>query len=112
VATVADLRAAALACPEAVEAPHWGAPAFRVNGRIFAQVSVGDQQSGGPLRAILKLDEGRRLLLCEVEPEVFSPCVWGRFVGLHVMLDGIGADRLAGLVQDSWRRVALRRLTR
>lgn len=107
-----DLCRAAMACGEAVEVPHWGAPSFRVGGRIFAQVAVKDWEAGGPFRAILKLDDGRRLLLCEVEPDIFSPCVWGSYVGLYVMLDGIEADRLAELVQESWRRVAPRRLTR
>lgn len=111
-ATVEDLRSAALACPEAVEQPHWGAPAFRVNSKIFAQVAVKDWEAGGSFRAILKLDEARRMLLCEVEPDIFSPCVWGKHVSLFVALDGIGVERLTELVADSWRTVAPRRLTR
>lgn len=112
VATVDDLRRAALACPEAVEEPHWGAPAFRVAGRIFAQVAVKDWEAGGPLRAILKLDEGRRMLLCEAEPDVFSPCVWGKSMSLFVALEAIAAERLAELVADSYGQVAPKRLTR
>lgn len=111
-ATADDLRRAALACPEAVEQPHWGAPSFRVNGRIFAQIAVKDWEAGGPLRAILKLDEGRRMLLCEMEPEVFTPCVWGKSVSLFVALEAIEPGRLAELVEASWREVAPKRLQR
>ncbi|MFN7400477.1 MAG: hypothetical protein ACK5SX_15795 [Sandaracinobacter sp.] len=93
-ATIEDLRAAALALPEAVEMPHFGAPSFRVKGRIFAQLAVKDLESDGPKRAILKLPEDRRLMLCEVE------------------LDGVEPDRLDELVTDSWRMVASKRLTR
>lgn len=106
-----DLRAAALACPGAVEKAHWGAPAFRVGTKIFAQVAVKDWEAGGPCRAILKLDEGRRMLLCEAEPAVFSPCVWGTNVSLFVALDEIEPDRLAELVRASWRTVAPKRLS-
>lgn len=109
-ATLEDLRAAAMACPEAVEEAHWGAPGFRVNGKIFAQIAVKDWEAGGPCRAILKLEEGRRMLLCEVEPALFSPCVWGRNVSLFVALDDIPAEHLAELVRESWRNVAPKRL--
>lgn len=101
-----DLRAAALACPGAVEMPHFGAPSFRVEGRIFAQAAVKDWQAGGPLRAILRLEPGRQMLLCEMEPELFSPAVWGRIVSLYVDLALVAPDRLAGLVHDSWQHVA------
>ncbi len=111
-ATASDLRAAAMALPEAVEMPHFGAPSFRVRGRIFAQVAVKDWEAGGALRAILKMPEDRRLLLCEVEPDVFSPCNWGATRFLFVALDGVDAGRLAALVGESWRMVAPKRLMR
>ena len=53
-----DLRAAALALPEAEEKDHFGAASFRVNGKIFAQLAVRDGA-----RAILKLPQGRREFL-------------------------------------------------
>lgn len=109
-ASVDDLRSAALSCPGAVEQPHWGAPAFRVNGRIFAQIAVKDWDAGGPCRAILKLDEGRRMLLCEVEPDIFAPCVWGKSTSLFVSIASIPPDRLAELVAASWRQTAPKRL--
>ena len=105
-----DLRAAALACVGAVEQPHFGAPAFRVGGRIFAQIAVRDWQAGGPFRAILKPGEDRRMLLCEAEPAIFSPCVWGRSVSLFVALDSIDAGWLRELVHESWLQIAPSRL--
>ena len=106
-ATADDLRAAALALPEAVEVPHFGAPSFRVNGKIFAQIAVKDAAF-----AILKLPRERQEMLCEVRPEVFQRALWGRTVFHQVVLDRIEPDELAELVRDSWREVAPRRLTK
>ncbi|WP_199555189.1 hypothetical protein [Sandaracinobacteroides hominis] len=50
------------------------------------------------------------MLLCEIEPAVFSPCVWGKSVSLFVALEGIEAERPAERVRHSWRQVAPGRL--
>jgi hypothetical protein len=99
-ATPEDLRQAALAQPEAVEVDHFGAPSWRVGGKIFAQLTR------EPGRAILKLPPDRQTLLFEVRPEVFAPAVWGRLTWSYVTLDAIEADELAGLVETAWRLVA------
>ena len=106
-ATAEDLRAAALALPEAVEVPHFGAPSFRVNSKIFAQIVVKDGA-----RAILKLPRERQELLAEARPETFQRAFWGRTVFHQVVLDRIEPAELAELVRDSWREVAPRRLTK
>ncbi len=36
---MSDFRAIALTQPSAIELDHFGAPSFRVNGKIFAQLS-------------------------------------------------------------------------
>ncbi len=100
-----DLRAAALALPEAEEKDHFGAPSFRVNGKIFAQIAVRDGA-----KAILRLPQGRRELLWEVRPEAFTPCVWGKSISCYVALEAIEPDELAELVRASWIEVAPKRL--
>ncbi|WP_174301636.1 MmcQ/YjbR family DNA-binding protein [Caulobacter sp. S45] len=100
-----DLRAAALALPEAEEKDHFGAPSFRVNGKIFAQIAVRD---GG--KALLRLPQGRRELLWEVRPEVFTPSVWGKIISCYVALEGIEPDELAELVRASWAEIAPKKL--
>ena len=100
-----DLRAAALALPAVEEKDHFGAPSFRVNGKIFAQIAVRDGA-----KALLKLPKGRRELLWEVRPEVFTQSVWGRIISCYVALEGVEPDELAELVRASWAEVAPRRL--
>ena len=100
-----DLRSSALALPEAVEQDHFGAPSFRVRGKIFAQLAVRE-----PGKAILKLPRGRREWLWEVRPEVFTPCVWGKSVSCYVALEGVEAGELAELVRESWAEVVPKRL--
>ena len=100
-----DLRAAALALPETEEKDHFGAPSFRVNGKIFAQIAVRDGA-----KAIFRLPRGRRELLWEVRPEVFTPCVWGKSVSCYAALEGVEPDELAELVRSSWAEVAPKRL--
>jgi hypothetical protein len=99
-ATPDDLRRAALARPEAVEVDHFGAPSWRVNGKIFAQLTR------EPGRAILKLPKDRQILLFELRPEVFAPAVWGRLTWSFVTLDAIAAEELDDLVETAWRLVA------
>ena len=100
-----DLRRAALVLPGAEEKDHFGAASFRVNGKIFAQTAVGEGS-----KAILRLPKGRRELLWEVRPEVFTPSVWGRIISCYVALDAIEPDELAELVRASWTAVAPKRL--
>ena len=101
-----DLRAAALSLPGTEEKDHFGAPSFRVNGKIFAQIAVRD---GG--KALLRLPGGRRELLWEVRPEVFTPSIWGKIISCYVALEGIEPDELAELVRVSWTEVAPKRLS-
>ncbi len=100
-----DLRAAALVLPDAEEMDHFGAPSFRVKGKIFAQIAVREGT-----KAILRLPKGRRELLWEVRPEAFTPCVWGKIVSCYVALEAVEPDELGELVRASWAEVAPKRL--
>lgn len=108
-ATLEDLRAAALAMPEAVEAPHFHLTSFRIGKRIFAQET---QPKGMPdaTYAIVNVPEARREMLAEVDPDAFTIATWGAWRGLRVRLDRVDAETLADLVSDAWEAIAPKRL--
>lgn len=107
-ATLDDLRDAALALPEVVEAPHFSVTSFRVNGRIVAQETT--HRTDGTPHAIVNVDAGRAEILVEVRPDVFDWAVWGSHRSLRVRLPQIEADELGELVRDAWLRLAPKKL--
>ena len=102
--TEAEVRAFALALPEAEEKPHFERAAFRVRGgRIFATLG------GGIVN--LKLVPEQAMMLIEAEPETFlSLGGWTRRGHVGVRLDAIDADRFEMLLRDAWRNAAPKRL--
>ena len=78
-----DIRAAALALPEAHEDLHRGKPTFRVGKRIFAMLGVEgparpgagmfDPLDGGAPVALVKLDRDDQLNLAAAHPEAIVP---------------------------------------
>ena len=100
-ATLDDLRAAALALPQAVEKEHFSAPAFRVGEKIFAQIAVKT-----PEVAILRPPRQRAELLWEAEPDTFFRIPWGARAAFGVVLERIELAMLKELVQASWRETA------
>ncbi len=107
-ATLDDLRAAALALPEVVEAPHFTVTSFRVNGRIVAQETT--HRTDGTPHAIVNVPVGRAEILVEVRPDVFDWAIWGTHRSLRVRLPRIKADELEELVRDAWLRLAPKNL--
>jgi hypothetical protein len=99
-----DLRRIALALPEVYEAPHFDKTSFRVGKKTFA---VGDEKRN---RATLKLEPDHQRMLFEVQPEAFSPAIWGKIVWTFVELGEVEPDYLEGLVRRAWEQVAPKRL--
>lgn len=100
-----DFRHMALGLPLAVEQPHFGSPSFRVNGKIFAQLSA-DGATG-----LVKLPQPQQAWavatypeMCIVEPQ------WGRHGWTRLVLAEIPADLLRELLAQSWRSVTPRAL--
>ncbi|MTJ82041.1 MAG: MmcQ/YjbR family DNA-binding protein [Telmatospirillum sp.] len=98
-------RRRALFFPHAVEQNHFGAAAFRVEGRTFAQLSR-DGATG-----LVKLPLGRQAWLmseyadaCEVEPH------WGRHGWTRLWLDRMPEALSCDLLGISWRLGASRGL--
>ena len=108
---LARIRRICLALPEAEEKEAWGAPTFRVRGRLFVMF-VNDHHGDGRLAIWCAAPPGAQSAVVEADPRRF-------FVPPYVGPRGwIGArlDRrpswtvVAALVEEAYRAVAPRRL--
>jgi hypothetical protein len=102
-----EVRALALALPQAIEMDHRRAPSYRVNGRIFCMIRPGEPY------VVLKLDREDQLNMFEAHPGVVTP---GKHYAHHgwtyLWLEGADAGLAATLLRLAWRHVAPRRLAR
>jgi len=108
------LRQICLAFPETVEDPDGvGNPSFKVAGKIFV-MHVVNHHGDGKTAFWCKGREGAQRALTASDPErYFVPPYVGRYGWLGVRLDRpVDWLEAAGLVEDSYRLVAPRRLSR
>lgn len=108
------LRRLSLALPEVVEdAGGVGNPSFKVAGKIFV-MHVVDHHGDGRTAFWCKAREGAQLALTSSDPEhYFIPPYVGRYGWVGVRLDGpVDWLEAAGLVEDSYRMIAPRKLVR
>lgn len=108
------LRRFCLAFPEVVEDPDGvGNPSFKVAGKIFV-MHVVDHHGDGRTAFWCKAREGAQQALTSSEPEsYFIPPYVGRYGWVGVRLDRpVNWAELRGLIEDSYRLTAPRRLTR
>ena len=103
-----DIRALALALPEAHEVLTWGDhPTFRVRGKIFA-ILAADERS-----VRLKATREAQAALVGSEPETFFlPSHVARFGWVGVDLDRVDPEELRELVEEAWRLTAPKRTVR
>ncbi|HKP79812.1 MAG TPA: MmcQ/YjbR family DNA-binding protein [Phenylobacterium sp.] len=104
--THADIRATALALPEAYEEPHFDIPSFRVNRKIFCTIHL-DQP-----RIMLKLDPEDQHNLADGEAITPVPGHWGRNGATFVWFEKLEPERLPALMRLAWANVAPKRLLR
>lgn len=107
---IAELRKICLSLPEAVEKETWDQPTFRVNDKMFA-ISTNDTDV--EQRVTLKAPPGEQRILLETGHPFFRPRYVGSkgWIGIH--LDGdTDWKEVAELVEDSYRLIAPKRLTR
>jgi hypothetical protein len=90
--------------PEAEERQHHGHPDFRVRNKIFA--TLWPKES----RAVVKLSLPQQSELLKSSPHVFSTNAWSHQGWTNVHLSKITAARFREVVENSWRRVAPKRL--
>jgi hypothetical protein len=104
--THAEIRAAALALPEAYEEPHFDIPSFRVNKKIFCTIHL-DQP-----RIMLKLDPEDQHNLADGEAIQPVPGYWGRNGATFVYFEKLEPGRLPELMRLAWANLAPKRLLR
>jgi len=106
--TPTDIRAIALALPEAAEADHHGFPSFRVAGKIFCTL----RDDRPRLMAKLNLEHQHNFVEAHAEAIEPVPGYWGRKGATFVDFSAVDRSLIVTLVELSWARVAPRRLTR
>ena len=100
-----DVRRLALALPNAHEAPHFDLTSFRVGSKIFATAPL----VGDVVRIFVDESEARACV-AEALPGV-EMVNWGEKVsGVSLVLAPADPDRVAELLEDSWRRRAPKRV--
>lgn len=101
---LADLRAAALALPKAIEKPHFERTSFRVDvpkGKIFCTAP-----DDGTANIFLSIEE--QAMLLAAEPDIFSkvPNKWGDKGATCISLTACDAVTLRSALTMAWRRAA------
>ena len=98
--TADDFRRLALGLDGAEERSHWGAPDFRVGGRIFATLASEAQGYGN----LMLTPEVQTAFVAEA-PKVFVPISggWGRMGMTHVRLAEADEETLAGALRTAWK---------
>lgn len=107
------LRAACLALPEAHEVTAWGAPTFRVRNKLFAMYASPDSHHGCGRPAVwCKAAPGNQEMMVQAEPgRFFVPPYVGPSGWVGIWLDRrVRWKEVAGLLEDSYRLVAPKRL--
>jgi hypothetical protein len=105
-ATLADVRRAALALPGAVELNDHGGNWFNVGKKTF--VVYGFPSA----RWIFKLPKLRQELLYEARPDVFTPYRAGAMLWSYVEIDVLTRAEVADFVTDAWTTVVPKKVAR
>jgi hypothetical protein len=103
--TLSQVRAFALALPEATEAPHFHFTSFRIRGKIFATAPPDKEY----LHIFLPPEE--RDAAIAREPDFLEELTWGaKVVGLRVILASAKPAVTAELLAKAWSLKAPRKL--
>lgn len=108
------LRRLCLALPEAHEVEAWGEPTFRVRNKVFAMAATVGHHTQGRPAVWLKAGPGNQPMLVRIAPDrFFVPPYVGSAGWIGVWLDGdVDWKELAGLLRDSWKLTAPKRLVK
>ncbi len=108
---LARLRRLCLALPEAHEKEAWGAPTFRVRGKLFAHYR-NNHHGDGRIAAWCKALHDQQMDLVESDPErFFVPPYVGPSGWVGIRLDRKPDWKLvAALLEEGYRQVAPKRL--
>jgi hypothetical protein len=105
---IGRLRTICLALPETTEQETWGAPTFRVRGKIFAM----PRQDDGRVSFWCKARPGVQTILVGSDPaQFFVPPYVGHNGWVGVRLDtDVDWDEVTELIEESYRMTAPKRL--
>jgi hypothetical protein len=104
-ATPDDVRAVALALPEATERPAWDMACLRVRDKVFASMPPDEDW------VAIRLAPGENAELAAERPDVFSvPHHYRNSTMVVVQLAGVDRTELAELLTEAWRQRAPVRL--
>lgn len=103
-------RRICLALPEVEEKESWGAPTFRVKGKMFAMY-LHNHHGDGRIALWLKAPPGIQELLTRAAPDkFFIPPYQGPFGWIGVHLDRCDDDEIASHVREAYKLVAPKKL--
>jgi hypothetical protein len=105
-ATLADIRHAALALPGAVELESHGGQWFNVGKKTFVLYGFPTK------RWIFKLPKPRQELLFEARPDVFQPYRAGAMLWSYVDIEELTPAEAADFVTDAWTTVVSKKVVR
>jgi hypothetical protein len=106
--SIDEIRALALALPEAAEADHHGIPSFRVRGKIFCTLHTAQP------RMMVKLDPEDQANLAAGHPGVIEPVpgYWGRKGSTFVAYEKADSALIETLLAMAWTNAAPAKLVR
>jgi len=104
-ATLADLRIAALALPQVIEKPHFERASFRVDtpkGKIFVTAPADGESAN------LMLGVEEQSILCAAEPSIFAPVPnkWGEKGATVMTLEKCDETTLNSALIMAWKIAA------
>lgn len=106
----ARARRICLALPEVEEKEAWGAPTFRVKGKMFAMY-LNNHHGDGRVALWLKAAQGVQAMLVEAAPEkFFIPPYQGPFGWIGIHLDRCDDGEIASHVRQAYRLLAPKKL--
>jgi hypothetical protein len=107
VATEQDVRRIALSLPETIEKPWYNTPGFRVKDKGFLRIRA--EAEGGLV--VFVADLGEKEALLESEPEkFFTTPHYNGYPTVLVRLAAVDVEELRGLITESWRLKAPKRV--
>jgi hypothetical protein len=102
-----DVRALALALPEAEEIETWGHPTFRVRNKMFAAMDT--EGTSGTVKAT---QEAQTALLASEPDTFYFPKYVGRNGWVGVRFEHVDPEELGELLEEAWRLTAPKRLVK
>lgn len=101
-----DFRELALELPGAEEQSHMNHPDFRVGGKIFATLWIGE------VHGMVKLTPEQQATFCDTEPETFEPIAggWGKKGATKVILEPAKPESVHRALLAAWRNTAPKKL--